>query len=196
MPESASDSESSPLEAASVRLEYAAASSGGSACPPQPERPASMRLTAARTGSSFSGLSLIFAFPVTAPAGRIRNLSVSLYCTRIGEKSPSCVIIFSLRVSSSIPVRLPRSSLCSSLGFILLKQHSKITKTAYFNETSGFTWYARCDSNAWSFGVGAVLCEVFASQRLLKGAVHQHFVWFLYVFCPCWDCRYSVAVAS
>ena len=55
MPESASDSESSPLETASVRLEYAAASSGGSACPPQPERPASMRLTAARTGSVSSG---------------------------------------------------------------------------------------------------------------------------------------------
>ena len=35
---------------------------------------------------------------------------------RIGEKSPSCVIIFSLRVSSAIPVRLPRSS----LGFTLL----------------------------------------------------------------------------
>ena len=47
-----------------------------------------------------------------------------------------------------------------------------------------------------AFGVGAVLCEVFASQRLLKSAVHQHFVWFWYVFCTCWDCRYSVAVAS
>lgn len=109
MPESASDSESSPLEAASVRLEYAAASSGGSACPSQPERPASMRLTAARTGSSF-----LFRFII----------DLRLSCDRpCGDGFVICLYPYTVHASAK------KSILCDHIFFARQLGHSSPAAT-------------------------------------------------------------------